>query len=219
MSAGRPSSSASGPGVDAMQRTITRLKGEKAELRAEVQALEASLLRAVVASEASFQREREAASAKEHGSEHTRMQQLLEAQDGIKRLQAQMEGLRETAREEQGRAAADAERRLEEQATRLNAEAGSVSEQIVEQLRTEYESRLFAASSEAERARIDLEQARSALADREATISSMRDEVSARRLAQALLLSPKCCCALSLLSLSLSLLLPYAVCVVVAPAN
>lgn len=146
--------------IDALNKRIERLKRDKADLRAEAHGLE----RALIAEAALVARERQAAAEAARTAELNRLQQMVEAQDALTRIKTQMESVKEAARAE-----------LTQQAEQ------SVSEQFVEQLRSEYEARLFAATSKAERALIEKEQAEAALARQEATLAAMRDELQERR--------------------------------------
>ena len=171
--------------IDTLNRRAEKLRRDKADLRAEAHSLESALVNASVAGEIALAAERERAANDLRAAEFSHAQHIAEAQEALNRVQLQMEGVKEAARSDQAHGAAELERRLDEQSAKLHAENGSASDQIVEQLRSEYETRLFESMSKAERLTVEKEQAMQALAEKDATITTLREELQERRDAMA----------------------------------
>ena len=95
----------------------------------------------------------------------------------ILQLQAQLEAAT-TALEEHNK---QTEQRLAEQETQLREEAAATAAQAVEVVRNQMEERLFEKVAESERARIELQQAREIISERDASIALMREELDERR--------------------------------------
>ena len=157
--------------ADKLQRALAKAREGSDELSSEVQGLESALTLRTVELTAAAAREREAL---EEG--HT--QQLVESREGVRRLQHAMRQMRSLVTQEY---APETRRLLAAQAAELRAEAERTAEQAVEVVRSQMEQHLFRQTSHAESNAIELRQARQVIADRDATIASMRDELVERR--------------------------------------
>ena len=118
--------------VEKLQRSLARAKEKIANLHSEVNGLESALVQRTVDQTSVGSREVRAA-------EHARMEHLLDSQDTVRRLQAELACEREAAAQAAAAQAMDVQRRLSEQA----AANVKTAEQAVESVRAQIEDRLL----------------------------------------------------------------------------
>jgi hypothetical protein len=114
-------------------------------------------------------------------AERMRSESLRESQEGVQRLQAQVRILRETTQALSEEMSVATQRQLSEHSERLNAESAAALEEAIGVVRTQMESTLYAAVAAHERSRVELAGARAALAERDATLNEIRQELTERR--------------------------------------
>lgn len=134
---------------DKLRRALQKARDEAAQQKAEVDGLENALvLRAIESNTSSI--------------EHMTFQvdALREAQNSAQRLQAEVQSLHEAAAAVATQHDGEMQRLLAAQATQLRNEAVGTAEHAVEAVRTQIEERLFHQTSAAERATIELEEAK-----------------------------------------------------------
>jgi len=110
-----------------------------------------------------------------------RSESLRESQEGVQRLQAQVRILRETTQALSEEMSVATQRQLAEHSERLNAESAAALEEAIGVVRSQMESTLYAAVAAHERSRVELAGVRAALAERDATLNEIRQELTERR--------------------------------------
>ena len=114
-------------------------------------------------------------------AERMRSESLRESQEGVQRLQAQVRILRETTQALSEEMSVATQRQLAEHSERLNAESAAALEEAIGVVRSQMESTLYAAVAAHERSRVELAGVRAALAERDATLNEIRQELTERR--------------------------------------
>jgi len=114
-------------------------------------------------------------------AERMRSESLRESQEGVQRLQAQVRILRETTQALSEEMSVATQRQLAEHSERLNAESAAALEEAIGVVRSQMESTLYAAVAAHERSRVELAGVRAALAERDATLNEIRQELMERR--------------------------------------
>ena len=114
-------------------------------------------------------------------AERMRSESLRESQEGVQRLQAQVRILRETTQALSEEMSVATQRQLAEHSERLNAESAAALEEAVGVVRSQMEATLYAAVAAHERSQVELAGARAALAERDATLDEIRQELIERR--------------------------------------
>ncbi|KOO53849.1 hypothetical protein Ctob_012870, partial [Chrysochromulina tobinii] len=114
-------------------------------------------------------------------AERMRSESLRESQEGVQRLQAQVRILRETTQALSEEMSVATQRQLAEHSERLNAESAAALEEAIGDVRSQMESTLYAAVAAHERSRVELAGVRATLAERDATLNEIRQELTERR--------------------------------------
>ena len=114
-------------------------------------------------------------------ADRMRSESLRESQEGVQRLQAQVRILRETTQALSEEMSVATQRQLAEHSERLNAESAAALEEAVSVVRSQMEATLYAAVAAHERSQVELAGARAALAERDATLDEIRQELIERR--------------------------------------
>eukprot|EP00900_Chrysochromulina_parva_P000470 jgi/Chrpa1/10423/Chrysochromulina_OHIO_Genome00020627-RA len=114
-------------------------------------------------------------------AERMRSESLRESQEGVQRLQAQVRILRETTQALSEEMSVATQRQLAEHSERLNAESAAALEEAIGVVRSQMESTLYAAVAAHERSRVELAGVRATLAERDATLNEIRQELTERR--------------------------------------
>ena len=114
-------------------------------------------------------------------ADRMRSESLRESQEGVQRLQAQVRILRETTQALSEEMSVATQRQLAEHSERLNAESAAALEEAVGVVRSQMEATLYAAVAAHERSQVELAGARAALAERDATLDEIRQELIERR--------------------------------------